>query len=226
MKNIFIIILFLVFIISCDSIEKNEPIVIDYKLVFTQTDDYIPAIGIPNPFYIECDSSFYTKVFLKGNELETKGSGCFLFKPKEEESELRICFYKVKEDSLVYCDTIKVKANRLPNPYLRFLYCDSLCNSLKNIKNVSKLRCQLYYYGIDIQIGINQYQISIIRDSKVIDSKHIEKVDFENYRSDKKVNSIIENLKVGDVLKFDSLYCKMPDGTTRNLEEKEILIIN
>ena len=184
-------------------------------------DDYEPALGIDNPFKIICDSNYYAIPFYQNEEVAKGSSNWFTLRPRSiGESEMIINFYDLATDELRYTEMVGIKVNKLPNPYLQLLPCDSICNSLESIKKIESIWPQLYYYGVDIRCRLRVCSISIIREKKAI-----KQIEYSEFEIDEKFKDLVNELNVGDKLRFSNLKeIKMPDGTTREIEDKEILI--
>gem|GEM_PF-2962990 len=205
---------------SCVSSQKEKSEFIEYQIEFMKGDSYQPAMGIDNPFKILCDSNYYVIPFYKNEEMIKGSKDWYILRPNVKDNMLLINFYDIKTDELKHTEKVELKINKLPNPYLQLLPCDTMCNSLESIKNVKTIWPQLYYYGIDIRCRVRNCTVSIIRGDEVIVAEN-----YEEFKIDEKFNELIKKLKIGDVLKFSNLEgVKMPDGTTRTIENKEILI--
>ncbi len=212
--------IFILFIlVSCDFAQEAKSISIQYKIEFMKGEDYKCAIGIDNPFNIICDSNYYAIPFYKDEELSYM-MDWYSLRPKDTVAEVVLKFYDSQTDSLIYIDSVLFKVNKLPNPYLLLLPCDSMCSSLKNIKNIETIWPQLYYYGLDIRCRVMQCSVSIIRENEIIVTE-----DYEEFKIDENFKKLVGKLRVGDRLKFSKLNgIRMPDGTIRSIENKEIFI--
>ncbi len=183
-------------------------------------DDYEPAMGIDNPFIITCDSNYFAIPFYKNEEVVRQHNGWFILRPYIDDGELLINFYDVKNEKLHHTEKVELKINRLPNPYLMFLPCDSFCNSLEAIREIESIWPQLYYYDVDIRCRLRVCTISIIREEKVF-----KQIEYSEFEMDEKFKTIVGELKIGDKLRFSNIKnVRMPDGTTRELEDYEIVI--
>ena len=194
-------------------------------------------IGIPNPFVIHTDTSIVCHAYAGGHSLliglrasstgsAIDGQRVYELRTGDSVATLRLDFRERRSDEMVATDEVVIRLERLPPPTLKLGLPEPLWNDVASLKTLEMLRPEVPIEKPLILAGLLNYRMTLLKWNGQVESvsDSLPGQTEAGYSLSPAARQLLQQVAGGDVVIFDQLSAKLPDGTIRKLEEVNIRV--